>query len=71
MTGLVLPFRADEFEGELVSSEEDQMKWIARDELEMVNLASGFYETMKVMFDESINEFHLVEENDKWNGVLK
>ena len=47
------------------------MKWIAGNELEMVNLASGFYETMKVMFDESINEFHLVEENDKWNGVLK
>ena len=68
---LVFLFRADEFEGELVSSEEGQMKWIARDELGQVNLASGFYETMKVMFDESINEFQLVEENDRWNGVLK
>ena len=68
---LVFLFRADEFEGELVSSEEGQMKWIEKDELEKVNLASGFYETMKVMFDESINEFQLVEENDDWKGILR
>ena len=68
---LVFLFRADEFEGEVASSEEGQMKWIAKDELSRVNLASGFYETLKVMFDDNINEFQLVEENDEWNGMLK
>ena len=68
---LVFLFRVDEFEGELLSSEEGQMKWIAKDELEKVNLASGFYETLKVLFDDNINEFQLVEDNDEWSGVLK
>lgn len=68
---LVFLFRADEFTGELCSSEEGQMKWVAKDDLDKVNLASGFYETIQVMFDENINEFQLVVENDDWNGILK
>ena len=68
---LVFLFRADEFTGELCSSEEGQMKWVTKDDLDKVNLASGFYETIQVMFDENINEFQLVVENDDWNGILK
>ena len=68
---LVFLFRADEFTGELCSSEEGQMKWFRKDELDEVNLASGFYETIQVMFDEKINEFQLVVENDDWYGILK
>ena len=68
---LVFLFRAEEFAGELYSSEEGQMKWFSKGELDEVNLASGFYETMRVMFDADINEFQLVVENDEWNGVLK
>lgn len=68
---LVFLFKADEYKGELCSSEEGQMKWFRKDELEQVSLASGFYETLQVMFNDNINEFQLVIENDEWKGILK
>ena len=68
---LVFLFRTDKFTGELCPSEEGQMRWFGREELDKINLASGFYETMQVMIDENINEFQLVVENDEWRGMLK
>ena len=68
---LVFLFKADEFTGELCSSEEGQMKWFTKDELEQVNLTSGFYETLRVMLDDTINEFQLIVEGDEWKGIVK
>lgn len=68
---LVFLFRADEFEGELVSSEEGTMHWVRKDDLAGVNLVSDFEELLQVMLDDSLSEFQYVVEDGKWLTMLK
>ena len=68
---LVFLFRADEFSGEVRSSEEGQMHWISADELNTVNLVSDFHDLLHVMLDENLNEFQYIVENGKWNILKK
>lgn len=68
---LVFLFTANEFSGEVVSSEEGSMHWVSREELENVNLVSDFHDLLKVMLDDNLSEFQYVIEDDKWKAVLK
>ncbi|MEZ3427153.1 MAG: 8-oxo-dGTP diphosphatase [Lachnospiraceae bacterium] len=68
---LVFLFRADDFTGELVSSEEGEMHWISRKELPDVNLVEDFEELLQVMLDEDKSEFQYVVEGEEWRVVLK
>lgn len=69
---LVLLFRADKFEGEVVSSEEGAMHWISKEELSGVNLVKDFEELLQVILCEDKNEFqYIVEEGEVWRAVLK
>lgn len=68
---LVFLFRADDFTGELVSSEEGEMHWISRKELPDVNLVEDFEELLQVMLDEGKSEFQYVVEGEEWRVVLK
>ena len=68
---IVFLFTADEFEGEVISSEEGAMHWIHKDELNNVNLVNDFHELLQVMLDENLNEFQYVIENGKWISVMK
>lgn len=68
---LVFLFRADEFEGELASSEEGMMHWVRKEELSSVNLVEDFNELLQVMLDEKLNEFQYVIEDNEWKIVLK
>ncbi|MBO5352958.1 MAG: 8-oxo-dGTP diphosphatase [Lachnospiraceae bacterium] len=68
---LVVLFKTDEFEGELVSSEEGQMEWISRSELEQVNIVEDLPELFQVMEDDSLMEFQYVMEDGEWKVVLK
>lgn len=63
---LVFLFMADEFTGELFSSEEGTMHWVKREELSKVNLVNDFYELVQVMLDNNLNEFQYVIEGDEW-----
>ncbi len=68
---IVFLFSADEYEGELISSEEGDMHWINKDELSNVNLVSDFNMLLQVMLDDSLNEFQYVVEGDIWKIILK
>lgn len=68
---IVLLFRANHFEGRLVSSEEGKMHWILKEELKEVNLVEDFEELLKVMLNDSFNEFQYVVEDGQWIPVLK
>lgn len=68
---LVFLFTANEFSGELLSSEEGSMHWVSREELENVNLVSDFHDLLKVMLDDNLSEFQYVIEEGKWKVVLK
>lgn len=68
---IVFLFSADEYEGELISSEEGDMYWIKKQELSNVNLVSDFHELLQVMLSDNLNEFQYIIEGDQWKIVLK
>lgn len=68
---LVVLFKTDEFSGELVSSEEGQMEWIRRSDMDKVNVVSDLPELLQVMEDDTLTEFQYVIEDEEWNVVLK
>ena len=68
---MVFLFSADEFEGELVSSEEGKMHWVDKEELDKVNTVNDFKELLEVMLDDKLTEFLYVIEDGEWKVVLK
>lgn len=68
---LVFLFVADQFSGEIVSSEEGAMHWVKKEDLGKVNLVSDFMELLEVMLDENLSEFQYVVEEEKWKVVQK
>ena len=67
---IVFLFSADEYEGELISSEEGDMHWIKKDELSDVNLVSDFHMLLQVILDDNLNEFQYIIKDDRWKIVL-
>lgn len=63
---IVLLYKTDRFEGELVSSDEGEMIWIDRAELDNYNLVNDFREHLRVFDDESVSEFVYERSNDDW-----
>lgn len=62
---IVFLFHATDFYGEVVSSDEGEMHWINREHLSSINTVSDFSALLKVILDESLNEFQYVIENHK------
>ena len=68
---IVLLFKATEFEGTVVSSEEGEMEWISLNDLSAINVVEDFHDLMKVMNDSDLNEFQYTIENGEWIVHLK
>lgn len=68
---LVFLFLADQFSGELRSSEEGTMHWVSAGDLDKVSLVDDFHELLQVMLDEQLNEFQYILEGGKWIALLK
>lgn len=68
---LVFLFRADEFSGDLRSSEEGHMYWISKEELNTVNLVNDFHDLLDVMLDDDLSEFQYIVEDKKWRILKK
>ena len=68
---IVLLFKATEFEGTVVSSEEGEMEWISLDDHSAINGVEDFHDLMKVMNDPDLNEFQYTIENGEWIVHLK
>ena len=68
---IVFLFRTEEFEGELLSSEEGKMHWVNKEELSKVNLVNDLRELLDVMLEDKLNEFQYVIEDGKWVARLK
>lgn len=68
---IVFLFETNRFEGELRSSEEGEMYWIKKAELQKINLVSDFYELLSVMLDENLSEFQYIVDGEKWRIVKK
>lgn len=68
---LVFLFKTEEFSGTLCSSEEGQMEWVSRSEVENLNTVNDLEELLSVMERDDLTEFQYVVEKEMWNIVLK
>ncbi len=67
---LVVFCKTNQFDGRLQSSEEGEVFWIKRNELNSYKLAQDFEDMIKVFEDDSLSEFYYYKENDKWEYKL-
>ena len=63
---IVMLFKATEFEGTVISSDEGEMEWIDIDDLSKVNVVDDFHDLLKVLNDPDLNEFQYTVEGDEW-----
>lgn len=63
---IVFLFRASEFTGELVSSDEGKMEWVDRSEIPALSTVADFTELLAVMDSDSLNEFFYIPDGDGW-----
>lgn len=68
---IVFCYKTDCYEGNLVSSNEGEMKWVNLDELSNLPLASGMTYMLKLFLDENVSEHCFRKENGEWIDVLK
>ncbi len=68
---IVLLFKATEFDGTVMSSDEGEMEWIGIDDLSAINVVEDFHDLMKVLNDPEINEFQYTVEDGEWIVHLK
>ena len=68
---VVLLFKATEFTGEVVSSEEGEMEWIEADCLSETNTVEDFMDLLKVINNPNLTEFQYIIEDGQWIAYLK
>ena len=68
---LVFFFKSNEFEGDLLDSEEGPIHWVSRAELPKLNTVSDFLQMLEVFDREELTEFQYVVDGDDWNVILK
>jgi len=68
---LVFLFKADEFFGDVVSSEEGSMHWIKKEDLCKVGAVSDFDDLLDVMLDDGLSEFQYVVKDGEWQTIKK
>ncbi len=67
---VVFFYKATQFTGTLASSDEGEVFWIDRAELQNRTLVSDFMEMLKVFVSPELNEFYYYKEEDKWGLKL-
>ena len=68
---IVLLFKATEFTGEVVSSEEGEMEWVEVDSLDSTNTVEDFMDLLKVINNPNLTEFQYIIEDGEWITYLK
>lgn len=68
---IVLLYETDSFSGVLRSSEEGEMRWVDKDELQNLPTVSDLRELIDMMLDPKKSEFQYVIENGEWRAIIK
>ena len=68
---IVFLFTANEFKGELISSDEGEMHWVDKSNIPSLDAVDDLQEMLDVMLDENLTEFQYVIEEDEWKVILK
>ncbi len=68
---IVLLFKAVEFTGEVISSEEGQMEWVERSNLSDIKTVEDLDDLLKVIDDPNYTEFQYLVNGDDWVVSIK
>lgn len=68
---VVLLFKAIEYSGTVVSSDEGQMEWIESDRLSEINTVDDFENLLRVINDPALTEFQYLVDGDDWTVSMK
>ena len=64
-------YSADQFSGEVVSSDEGEMCWIKKADFPNVKLVEDFDDLLEVMLSDKLSEFQYIVQDDEWKIVKK
>lgn len=67
---IVLLYKTDEYEGELKSSEEGQIFWLDRNDIDNANLIWNMRELLEIFDTDNFSEFFFKIENGKYDWCL-
>ena len=68
---VVLLFKATQWSGELISSEEGRMEWIRYSDLSTVNTVDDLDDHLKVMNTPELTEFQYLVSGDEWTVSIR
>lgn len=68
---IVLLYRTDKFEGQLISSGEGEVFWLTLDMLDQYPLTPHFEQVVEVMLRDDLSEFFYDQSGGGWVPVLK
>ena len=68
---VVLLFKANEYSGTAVSSDEGQMEWVEGNRLSEINTVDGFEDLIRVINDPALTEFQYLVNGDTWTVSIK
>ena len=63
---VVLFYKTNRFSGQLKSSDEGEVFWIPRSELQNYNLSVDFMDMVKIFESDELSEFYYYKEDDTW-----
>lgn len=68
---VVLLFKATEYSGTVVSSDEGQMEWVESNRLSEINTVDDFEDLMRVISDPNLTEFQYLVDGNTWTVSVK
>ena len=68
---IVLLYRTDKFEGQLISSSEGEVFWLTLEQLDQYPLTPHFEQVVEVMLRDDLSEFFYDQSGGEWVPVLK
>ena len=68
---VVLLFKATEYSGTIVSSDEGQMEWVESNRLSEINTVDDFDDLMRIINDPTLTEFQYLVYGDTWTVSIK
>ena len=63
---VVLFYKTNRFSGQLKASDEGEVFWIPRSELQNYNLSVDFMDMVKIFESDELSEFYYYKEDDTW-----
>ena len=68
---IVLLFKAVDFTGEVISSEEGQMEWVDRSNLSEIETVNDLEQLLEVIDNPKLTEFQYLVSGDEWTVSLR